>query len=159
MPDLDAVTRSLLEAVSFAARAHHGQHRKDGQEAHWQLVRKQTLHWTAVMFTMYLAFVANVKQMMNADASALMVLALWRWERLRLASRLTLGAFVWSGSYSVLAFLLSLGSKNQHYSSYWWPLCWSRSPFYSLRIIGRTPRIRRSRLYSRRQLRTSPRQD
>ena len=28
------------------------------------------------MFTMYLAFAANVKQMMNADASALMVLAL-----------------------------------------------------------------------------------
>jgi hypothetical protein len=48
----------------------------DGPEAHWQLVRKQTLHWTAVMFTMYLAFVANVKQMMNADATALMVLAL-----------------------------------------------------------------------------------
>jgi hypothetical protein len=47
-----------------------------GLEAHWQLVRKQTLHWIAVMFTMYLAFVANVKQMMNADATALMVLAL-----------------------------------------------------------------------------------
>jgi hypothetical protein len=45
-------------------------------EAHWQLARKQALHWTAVMFTMYLVFEANVKQMMNADASALMVLAL-----------------------------------------------------------------------------------
>ena len=48
----------------------------DDPEAHWQLVRKQALHWTAVMFTMYLVFEANVKQMMNADASALMVLAL-----------------------------------------------------------------------------------
>jgi hypothetical protein len=48
----------------------------DDPEAHWQLARKQALHWTAVMFTMYLVFEANVKQMMNADASALMVLAL-----------------------------------------------------------------------------------
>ena len=48
----------------------------DDPEAHWELVRKQALHWTAVMFTMALVFAANVKQMMNADASALMVLAL-----------------------------------------------------------------------------------
>jgi predicted RecA/RadA family phage recombinase len=94
----------------------------DDPEAHWELVRKQALHWTAVMFTMALVFAANVKQMMNADASALMVLAL-----LALGT-FTAGiqtdswrAFVWSGSYSVLAFPLSLGSKNQHYSSYWWP--------------------------------------
>ena len=31
MPDLDSVTRSLLEAASFAARAHRTQLRKDGQ--------------------------------------------------------------------------------------------------------------------------------
>jgi hypothetical protein len=92
------------------------------------------------MFTMYLAFAANVKQMMNADATALMVLALlalgtftagiqtdsWRISR----------ALVWSGSYSVLPFLLSLGSNNQHYSSYWWSLWWARSPSCSFRIIG-----------------------
>jgi len=48
----------------------------DGPEAHLLLIRKQALHWAAVMFTMYLVFEANVKQMMNADASALMVLAL-----------------------------------------------------------------------------------
>jgi hypothetical protein len=34
------------------------------------------LHWAAVMFTMYLVFVVDVEHMMNADASALMVLAL-----------------------------------------------------------------------------------
>jgi hypothetical protein len=48
----------------------------DGPEAHWQLVRRQVLHWAAVMFTMYLVFVVDVEHMMNADASALMVLAL-----------------------------------------------------------------------------------
>jgi guanosine-3',5'-bis(diphosphate) 3'-pyrophosphohydrolase len=31
MADLDPATRSLLEAVSFASRAHHGQMRKDGR--------------------------------------------------------------------------------------------------------------------------------
>ena len=31
MSDLNPLTRSLLEAVSFAARAHHGQTRKDGR--------------------------------------------------------------------------------------------------------------------------------
>ena len=69
----------------------------DDPEAHWQLARKQALHWTAVMFTMYLVFEANVKQMMNADASALMVLALLALGTFT-AGSLTLGAFVWSGS-------------------------------------------------------------
>jgi len=41
-----------------------------GLEAHWQLVRKQVLHWTAVMFTMYIAFMANVKQMLAVPAVA-----------------------------------------------------------------------------------------
>ena len=48
----------------------------DSPQAHWQLVRRQGLHWAAVMFTMYLVFIADVEHMMNADASALMVLAL-----------------------------------------------------------------------------------
>jgi len=47
-----------------------------GREAQWQLIRQQTVHWLAVMFAIYLVFVADVKQMMNADASALMVLTL-----------------------------------------------------------------------------------
>ena len=48
----------------------------DGREAQWQLIRQQTLHWLAVMFAIYLVFMAAVKQMMNADASALMVMTL-----------------------------------------------------------------------------------
>ena len=31
MPDLNDATRALLDAVSFAARAHQGQSRKDGR--------------------------------------------------------------------------------------------------------------------------------
>jgi hypothetical protein len=46
----------------------------EGPEAHWQLVRTQALHWTAVMIAMYLVFMSSVKQMMNADAIALTVL-------------------------------------------------------------------------------------
>jgi len=60
----------------------------DDPEAHWELVRKQALHWTAVMFTMALVFAANVKQMMNADASAIMVLALLALGTFRLARRI-----------------------------------------------------------------------
>ena len=48
----------------------------EGRMAQWQLVQTQAIHWGAVMFAMYLVFVSDVKQMMNADASALMVLTL-----------------------------------------------------------------------------------
>jgi hypothetical protein len=51
-------------------------HQAEGQEARWELIRTQTLHWAAVMFAMYLVFVADVEKMMNADASGLMVLTL-----------------------------------------------------------------------------------
>src|SRR5438105_4052019 len=36
-----------------------------GPEAHWQLIRSQALHWTAVMFAMYLVFMTSVEKMMN----------------------------------------------------------------------------------------------
>jgi hypothetical protein len=47
----------------------------EGPEAHWHLVRTQALHWTAVMFTMYLVFMTSVNRIMNSDADALTVLA------------------------------------------------------------------------------------
>jgi hypothetical protein len=46
------------------------------EELNWKLVGEEMLHWTAVMVAMYLVFVADVKQMMNADASALMILTI-----------------------------------------------------------------------------------
>lgn len=47
----------------------------EGPEAHWQLIRTQVLHWVAVMFAMYLVFIADVQHMMSSIASSLMVLA------------------------------------------------------------------------------------
>ena len=48
----------------------------EGPQAHWLLVRTQALHWTAVMFAMYLVFVTSVTKIMNSDAEALTVLAI-----------------------------------------------------------------------------------
>jgi hypothetical protein len=42
----------------------------------WQLIRTEALHWFAVIFAMSIVLVADVKQMMNSDASALMLLTL-----------------------------------------------------------------------------------
>jgi hypothetical protein len=48
----------------------------DGKAPHWRLIQTEALHWIAVLAAMYLIFVADVKQMMNSDASALMLLTL-----------------------------------------------------------------------------------
>ncbi|MGH6812663.1 MAG: hypothetical protein ACREDM_10050 [Methylocella sp.] len=48
----------------------------EGTAPHWQLIQTEALHWIAVMLGMSLVLVADVKRMMNADASALMVLTL-----------------------------------------------------------------------------------
>jgi hypothetical protein len=44
------------------------------KERHWQLIRTEAIHWVAVLVAMYLVFVSDVKQMMNSDASALVLL-------------------------------------------------------------------------------------
>jgi hypothetical protein len=76
----------------------------DGREAQWLLIRQQVIHWLAIMFAISLVFVSEVKQMMNADASALMVMTI-----------LALGTFI-AGNYSsggwrisLVGFLLALG--------------------------------------------------
>jgi hypothetical protein len=48
----------------------------EGKELHWHLIQTQALHWVAVFVAMYIVFLAGVKQMMNSDASALMLLTL-----------------------------------------------------------------------------------
>ncbi|MGA7383427.1 MAG: hypothetical protein WBW81_01625 [Methylocella sp.] len=48
----------------------------EGNPMRWQLIQTEALHWLAVIFAMSIVFVADVKQMMNSDASALMLLTL-----------------------------------------------------------------------------------
>ncbi|MCI0599745.1 MAG: hypothetical protein L0Y60_09535 [Beijerinckiaceae bacterium] len=48
----------------------------EGKERRWRLVQTEVLHWLAVVIAMSLVFVTDVEQMMNADATALMVLTL-----------------------------------------------------------------------------------
>lgn len=42
----------------------------------WTLVRVEISHWLSVMVAMYLTLIGGVRQMMNADASALMTLTI-----------------------------------------------------------------------------------
>jgi hypothetical protein len=67
-----------------------------GREAQWLLVRQQVIHWLAIMFAISIVFVSEVKQMMNADASALMVMTI-----------LALGTFT-AGNYSSGGWRISL---------------------------------------------------
>ena len=46
----------------------------EGNPLRWQLIRTEAIHWVAVLVAMYLVFVSDVKQMMNSDASALVLL-------------------------------------------------------------------------------------
>jgi hypothetical protein len=48
----------------------------EGKALHWRLIQTEALHWVAVIVAMYIVFEAAVKQMMNSDASALMLLTL-----------------------------------------------------------------------------------
>jgi hypothetical protein len=48
----------------------------EGKALRWQLIRTEALHWVAVIFAMSIVFVADVKQMMNSDATALVLLTL-----------------------------------------------------------------------------------
>ncbi|MGH6841639.1 MAG: hypothetical protein ACREDV_06035 [Methylocella sp.] len=48
----------------------------EGKAAHWRLIQTEALHWVAVLIAMYVVFNASVKNMMNSDASALMLLTL-----------------------------------------------------------------------------------
>jgi len=47
----------------------------DNREHHLHLIWTQALHWGAVLLAMQLMFVADVRRMMNAEASALATLA------------------------------------------------------------------------------------
>ncbi len=48
----------------------------EGPAAHWHLIWTQAFHWIAVILAMSLVLLVSVKRMMNADASALVILTL-----------------------------------------------------------------------------------
>ncbi|MGH6796070.1 MAG: hypothetical protein ACREDD_02285 [Methylocella sp.] len=48
----------------------------EGKAAHLHLIQTEALHWVAVIFAMLIVLVADVTQMMNSDASALVLLTL-----------------------------------------------------------------------------------
>jgi hypothetical protein len=75
----------------------------EGSQAHMRLIATQALHWTAVLFAMYLVFVADVKQMMSEIASSLMVLTL-----LALGT-FTAGVHIVSWRLCAVGIVLSLG--------------------------------------------------
>ena len=81
-----------------------------GSQAHLRLIVTQALHWTAVVFAMYLVFVADVKQMMSKIASSLMVLIVLALGTFTPASTSPPGVFAFHRWAS--AFPSSLGSRR-----------------------------------------------
>jgi hypothetical protein len=94
----------------------------EGKEGHWKLVKTEAFHWLAVMVAMYLVFVSDVKQMMNSDASALMVLTLlalgtftagihvgsWRMCMVGLILAVTVPAVAWLEQATLLLLLVAI---------------------------------------------------
>ena len=72
-------------------------------QAQLHLVKQQAIHWCAVMFAIFLAFFSDVTQMMNADASALMVMTI-----LALGT-FTAGNYAGSWRMSLVGIELALG--------------------------------------------------
>jgi hypothetical protein len=87
-----------------------------------RLIVTQALHWTAVVFAMYLVFVADVKQMMSDFASSLIVLTVlalgtftagihmgaWRICVIGIALGLGVPAIAWFEERTLLIMLLTL---------------------------------------------------
>jgi hypothetical protein len=94
----------------------------EGAELHWQLIRTQGLHWIAVMFAMYLVFVADVQHMMSSVASGLMVLAIlalgtftagihsanWRITLVGVILGLAVPAIAWLAKSSLLILIIAV---------------------------------------------------
>jgi len=64
-------------APIFALLSLYARWREAGfADSPWRLLRMEAIHWLAVMVATYLVFIGSVRQMMNADASALMTLTI-----------------------------------------------------------------------------------
>jgi hypothetical protein len=94
----------------------------EGSQSHMRLIGTQVIHWAAVVFAMYLVFVADVKQMMSDFASSLMVLtvlalgtftagvhiAAWRVCLVGIVLGLGVPAIAWFEERTFLVLLLTL---------------------------------------------------
>jgi Flp pilus assembly protein TadB len=78
-------------------------HDKRDKDERLRLIWTQTLHWTAVLVAMHLLFVSDVRNMMNADASALALLTL-----LALGT-FTAGVHIRAWRLCFVGFLLAVG--------------------------------------------------
>jgi hypothetical protein len=93
-----------------------------GKAPHWHLIQTEALHWLAVLVAMYLVFVADVKQMMNSDASALVLLtvlalgtftagvhvAAWRICLVGVVLALAVPAIAWLDQATLLLLLIAI---------------------------------------------------
>jgi hypothetical protein len=94
----------------------------EGKASHWRLIQTEALHWLAVMIAMYLVFVSDVKQMMNSDASALVLLtvlalgtftagvhvAAWRICLVGVVLALAVPAIAWLDQATLLLLLIAI---------------------------------------------------
>jgi hypothetical protein len=92
------------------------------KDQHWKLIKTEALHWLAVVVSMYLVFVSDVKQMMSSDVSALMVLTLlalgtftagvhigaWRICLVGIVLAVTVPAIAWLEQATLLLFLAAI---------------------------------------------------
>ena len=98
----------------------------EGKAPHWHLIQTEALHWIAVIVAMYLVFVADVKQMMNSDASALVVLTLLALGTFTAGVHVAAWRICLVGVVLALAVPPSHGSNKRLCCSSWWPLYWLR---------------------------------
>ena len=92
-----------------------------GKELRWSLIKTEALHWLAVIVSMYLVFVSDVKQTMSSDASALMLLTLLALGTFTAGLHVAPGAYAWLGSYWLLRSPQLLGSNKQLCFCFWQP--------------------------------------
>ena len=65
----------IVLAPIFAALSIYARWR-DAHKLDWRSVRMDIFHWIGVMVAMYLVFIGDVRQMMNSDATALVILTI-----------------------------------------------------------------------------------
>lgn len=112
----------IVLAPVFAALSILLQHRNsNARQIDWRVVGNEILHWGAVLVAMLLVFIGDVRRIMNADASALMVLTVlalgtftaglhgaWRMCLIGVALALGVPLIAWIDEATLLLLLLAV---------------------------------------------------